>query len=88
MAKLMKAPCPFCGGNANAVWNAVVTVRNGSGTHQETGVCIYCENCPVEIRTTMKHLAFEMWNRRYVEPDTVEHALDILRASGWKKERP
>ena len=57
-------PCPFCGGKAHAVWNAIIKVRNGSGTHDERGVCIYCENCPVEMRTTMKNLAFQMWNRR------------------------
>ena len=57
-------PCPFCGGEAHAVWNAIIKVRDGSGTHDERGVCIYCENCPVEMRTTMKNLAFQMWNRR------------------------
>ena len=57
-------PCPFCGANAYAVWNAIVIERNGSGTHEERGACIYCENCPAEIRTASKHLAVEMWNRR------------------------
>lgn len=57
-------PCPFCGANAHIIWNAIVKVRNGSGVHEERGVCIYCENCPVEMRTTAKNLAVEMWNRR------------------------
>ena len=57
-------PCPFCGADAHIIWNAIVKVRNGSGVHEERGVCIYCENCPVEMRTTNKHLAVEMWNRR------------------------
>ena len=57
-------PCPFCGAAAHIIWNAIVKVRNGSGVHEERGVCIYCENCPVEMRTTAKHLAIEMWNRR------------------------
>ena len=57
-------PCPFCGGQAHAVWNAQIKVRNGTGTHTGIGVCIYCENCDAEIRTTQTHLAKEMWNRR------------------------
>lgn len=60
-------PCPFCGAAAHIIWNAIVKVRNGSGVHEEIDVCIYCENCPVEMRmmrTTAKYLAIEMWNRR------------------------
>lgn len=58
-------PCPFCGGEAHIVWNSIVKVRDGSGSHEERGVCIYCDNCPAEIRTTEKNLAKEMWNKRF-----------------------
>ena len=53
-------PCPFCGSQAHIIWNAVVKVRTGTGTHEDRGVCIHCDNCPAEIRTTAKHLAAEM----------------------------
>ena len=58
-------PCPFCGGNALAVWNAKIPVKDGSGLmHEEQGACVFCDNCPAQIRTTEKHLIVEMWNRR------------------------
>lgn len=58
-------PCPFCGGNAYIVWNAIIRVKDGSGLmHEEYGAVASCDHCPAEIRTTAKHLIVEMWNRR------------------------
>lgn len=57
-------PCPFCGSNAYIVYNAIVKVRYGDRVAEEKGACIYCDNCPCEMRTTNTHLIIDMWNRR------------------------
>ena len=56
--------CPFCGAKAHAVYDTVITGRDANGIHEEYCVCIYCENCPAQMRTKTKYLAVQKWNRR------------------------
>jgi hypothetical protein len=70
-------PCPFCGGDAEM--DTQQSYRNISTARLETGVAIYCRECPAQVMLCRGDLpdlhpdeVIAIWNRRPAAGDRAE----------------